>query len=301
MLQQTQSSTVIPYFLRWMSRFPTVESLAKADPDQVLATWQGLGYYRRCRMLQAGAQHVAANGFPSHVRDWKKVPGVGPYTAGAITSIAFNQPEPLVDGNVMRVYSRVTADSSTPKLLEKNSWVWTSLQLESGDSNRRPGDWNQALMELGATVCKPTQPECSACPISGECQAFQCGKPTLFPAQSLKPKSIAINHSAVIPIYFDSAGNRLLGLEKIPDGEWWEKMWRFPKLPFLGVPTESLGVIRHSVTNHRITLNVLRQHLETPDESLCWFASEEVQHIAMPSPQRRALALLDIPRGLPLY
>lgn len=258
MLQQTQVATVIPYYERWMRAFPTVESLAAADPEDVLAHWAGLGYYRRCRLLQEGAKFVVEHGLPQSEREWRLVPGVGRYTAGAIASIAQHQPVPLVDGNVERVYARKKGDRSSGKALLDHAWKWAEEVIWAAD----PGSWNQALMELGATICKPVAPNCPACPIKGWCFAFQKGVQGELPTPPSKPAIRAEFHTCWV-IYC----NGRFGIERIPPGQWWQGMWQFPRLvhpkgedPQIPFPSlseewaESVGTVRHSVTVHRISL-----------------------------------------------
>eukprot|EP00601_Ochromonadales_sp_CCMP2298_P001526 CAMPEP_0173172768 /NCGR_PEP_ID=MMETSP1141-20130122/2483_1 /TAXON_ID=483371 /ORGANISM="non described non described, Strain CCMP2298" /LENGTH=574 /DNA_ID=CAMNT_0014094823 /DNA_START=61 /DNA_END=1785 /DNA_ORIENTATION=+ len=171
MLQQTRVETVIAYWNRWMTTFPTVSSLAAATPDEVNKLWAGLGYYRRCQMLLKGAQKIEADfggAVPRSLPDLLSIPGIGPYTAGAISSIAFGQPEPLVDGNVMRVFSRLFAVKlELGAGLEKLCWKAAAQLVPAAD----PASFNQALMELGATLCKPTSPACDVCPVRQVCRA----------------------------------------------------------------------------------------------------------------------------------
>ncbi|CCG85189.1 A/G-specific adenine DNA glycosylase [Taphrina deformans PYCC 5710] len=179
MLQQTQVKTVIAYYTKWLEKFPTLEELAVASEEDVMACWAGLGYYSRAKRLQQAAQYLVSNyvsaklEFPRSPEYWiKNVPGVGPYTAGAILSIAFGIPSAIVDGNVQRVLSRILAvhgDTSTPKAPGTKILWARAAQLVEG---RDPGHLNQSLMELGATVCSPTLPNCSLCPVKNECLAF---------------------------------------------------------------------------------------------------------------------------------
>jgi A/G-specific adenine glycosylase len=176
MLQQTQIATVIPYFERWMQRFPTVQALADAPLDEVLKLWEGLGYYSRARNLHAAAQTVVAdwNGrLPQTAADLMKLKGIGRYTAGAIASIAFNEPSPVLDGNVIRVLSRLTdLPDDVTQTSTKNALWQLAEQLVPTE---RPGDFNQALMELGQQICLPARPMCLLCPVSARCLARQRG------------------------------------------------------------------------------------------------------------------------------
>ncbi|MBC7172514.1 MAG: A/G-specific adenine glycosylase, partial [Polyangiaceae bacterium] len=176
MLQQTRVETVIPYYERFLTRFPTPAALAEAEEDAVLAAWSGLGYYRRARMLHAGAREVVATygGAVPEAREARlALPGVGRYTAGAIGSIAFGKPEPIVDGNVARVLSRVRFIETPPGRADTERRLWDEAErLVYGE---RPGALNQALMELGATVCTPSSPRCTECPIARACAARSKG------------------------------------------------------------------------------------------------------------------------------
>ncbi|MBX3210333.1 MAG: A/G-specific adenine glycosylase [Labilithrix sp.] len=188
MLQQTRVDTVVPYFERFMARFPTPLALAEAPEDQVLAAWSGLGYYRRARMLHAGARAVVERSSMPHDREGLlALPGIGRYTAGAIASIAFDEAVGLVDGNVARVFARLFALDDDMrgvgmKLAEKLA--------EELVPEERPGDWNQALMELGATVCTPRSPSCERCPVAASCRARREGRVDELPVvrEKAKPK-----------------------------------------------------------------------------------------------------------------
>lgn len=175
MLQQTRVDTVVEYFLRWIDKFPTIASLAEAKEEDVNSLWAGLGYYRRARMLHAGAKHVVENFggvLPSSVKELLTIPGVGPYTAGAIASIAFGKREPLVDGNVIRVIARMLAVGADPKNKQLVNHSWKSANELVSECDH-PGILNQALMELGATICTIQNPQCSYCPVKSTCLAYE--------------------------------------------------------------------------------------------------------------------------------
>ena len=176
MLQQTQISTVVPYFARWMTRFPTVAALADAPLGEVLKAWEGLGYYSRARHLHAAAQKVAREmdgRLPQTAAALRQLPGIGPYTAGAIASIAFDEAAPVLDGNVIRVLTRLfdLSDDVTRTETKKRLWALAAELVPS----RRPGDYNQALMELGQTVCTGAKPDCARCPLRPHCLAAAQG------------------------------------------------------------------------------------------------------------------------------
>ncbi|MEL6177984.1 MAG: A/G-specific adenine glycosylase [Myxococcota bacterium] len=182
MLQQTQVATVIPYFERWMETFPTLADLAAAEQEQVLQLWSGLGYYRRARMLHRAAQELVAAGqltLPDTVPELLKISGIGRYTAGAIASIAFNRPAPIVDGNVIRVFCRLFAIAGDPRSTDNQKRLWALAQEMVPEEE--PGAFNQALMELGATVCTPKKPACLLCPVQGHCQALAQGRVSMLP------------------------------------------------------------------------------------------------------------------------
>ena len=197
MLQQTQVKTVIPYFNRWVKRFPTVESLAKAKIETVLSFWTGLGYYRRCRFLHEGAQQTVNehNGkIPDTPERLQKIKGIGKYTAGAISSIAFGLPAPIVDGNVERLLSRVFRIEHDVKSKEGQTLLWQLAQWLIPPKSA--SDFNQGMMELGATVCKPKNPDCQRCPLQAYCRAKKHGDIDSFP---IKAKRIGTKEKKKIP------------------------------------------------------------------------------------------------------
>jgi A/G-specific adenine glycosylase len=296
MLQQTQVATVIPYWHRWLERFPTPETLAAADEQDALAMWQGLGYYRRCRMLLQGAHYVTEHGIPTDAEGWLKVPGVGRYTAGAISSIAQRYPAALVDGNVERVYARVTADEAVGAALTKNAWAWAERHLY----HARPGDWNQALMELGATICKPLKPVCTLCPLQGRCVARQTWRTDELPRREEKRATVHLRHAVWVPVF-----EGRFGVRQIPKGLWWQGMWEFPRteaLPDREVPElraltgpgwlQDVGNVSHTVTHHRIVIDVALVRCETASPELRWETADGLAELPMPAPQRKILKLV---------
>lgn len=290
MLQQTQVATGLPYYERWMRRFPTVESLAAASEEEVLGEWQGLGYYRRAKMLRQGAGIVAERGWPTSSDEWRAIPGVGPYTAGAIASISLNEASPVVDGNVERVYARMCADSATGSALHQHTWRWAGRIMD----HRRPGDWNQALMELGATICRPVMPRCRECPLRDACLAFQLDKTQAYPVRRAKVELVPITQFVWVPMVGDRYGVR-----KVEEGPWWVGLFEFPRadseaelIRWLGDPwRQSVGSIRHTVTKHRVTLIASVAKLGEPVDGLRWHTRAELAELPMPSPQRRLLKL----------
>lgn len=225
MLQQTQVQTVIPYYLRFMARFPTATDLAAADEQELLVHWQGLGYYRRARNLQAAAQQIAAEHggqLPADKAAIDQLRGVGPYTSAAVASIAFDLPYACVDGNVVRVISRLDASDADVSLPKEQKRLATRAQ-ELLDA-ARPGDFNQAMMELGATVCTPRQPGCLTCPVGTFCQTRLRGDdPHGRPVKSRKPSVSQIEFSCLLAV----CGERFL-LARRPSEGLMASMWELP-------------------------------------------------------------------------
>jgi A/G-specific adenine glycosylase len=197
MLQQTRVATVIPYYERFLARFPTLTALARAEESEVLAAWQGLGYYRRARALHRGARAVAADhggSLPRDLEGLRAIPGIGPYTAGAIASIAFDTPAPVVDGNVTRVLCRLYALGGDPAKNPLRAELWRrAAQLVPA---ARASDFNQALMELGATVCTPRAPRCDECPLRRACLARSHGSAEALPEKKRRLPTVAVRASA---------------------------------------------------------------------------------------------------------
>jgi A/G-specific adenine glycosylase len=272
MLQQTQIATVIAYYHRWLAHFPTVEALAAAPLVQVLKLWEGLGYYSRARNLHAAAQTVVADydgRLPTTAQELQKLKGIGRYTAGAVASIAFNEAVPVVDGNVIRVLTRLfdLADVVTETAVKNRLWLLAG-ELVPPD---RPGDYNQALMELGQTVCLPAVPRCHECPLAAHCLAQQRGTQLERP---VKPPRLAIPHYDVAAAVIWRDDGRFLiaqrplagllgGLWEFPggkkeDGETLPQALRREIREELALEIEvgrPLQPIKHAYTHFRITLH----------------------------------------------
>jgi A/G-specific adenine glycosylase len=201
MLQQTRVTTVVPYYIRFLERFPTIAALAAATEEEVLAAWSGLGYYRRARSLLAGAREMVRahdGALPMEVGELMAIPGIGRYTAGAVASIAFHQPEPVLDGNIRRVLSRFTGGRIRgDRTAADEAACWQlATDLVNGGS---PGTLNQSLMELGATVCTPSDPDCRSCPVTRWCDGYHSGDPVQFPVPMKRTAAVKI-HAAVAVI-----------------------------------------------------------------------------------------------------
>jgi A/G-specific adenine glycosylase len=273
MLQQTRVETVIPYYLRFLARFPTPAALAAAPLDEVLALWAGLGYYRRARLLKQTAQAVAARpdgAFPRDAASLAKLPGIGPYTAGALASIAFDAVEPLVDGNVARVLARLFRIEGDPRSGAARKAVWaTAAQLLPRE---RPGDFNQALMELGATLCLPANPRCSACPLAHRCEAHRHSEVDRYPTPRPRPTPLAVriavgvvDAAGSIAVLRRREGGRMAGLHDLPSCELRAGDDAAVALSrhlaadhgIATLPLRAIGTTRHAITHHRITLEVM--------------------------------------------
>jgi A/G-specific adenine glycosylase len=224
MLQQTQVETVLPYYRRWMERFPTLRSVAAAPLEAVLKAWEGLGYYARARNLHRAARMVVerhGGAFPDTMAGLIALPGIGPYTAGAIASIAFNRPVALVDGNVARVLSRLFAVGESPRSPAGRQRLWHLA--EAALPPKQPGAFNEALMELGALICRPRAPKCLLCPLRGGCQARLSGDPERFPARAAR-KARPVRRGVLL---LALQGERLL-VRRRPPGGLWGGLWEFP-------------------------------------------------------------------------
>ena len=254
MLQQTTVATVSPKYERFLNRFPDVRSLAAASEGEVLKHWAGLGYYCRARNLHRAASEIIARHagtFPSDFDSVLALPGVGRYTAGAILSIAFSKPYPVVDGNVIRVFSRLFGLPGRPKDPGFVRTIWK--HAENLVPRKDPGDWNQALMELGATLCTPDAPSCGICPISSRCVANKQKRQDELPTPDKRRKTVLVRwlclkvvNNGKILIWRRSDQERLL-----------KNLWGLPEAERLAVePGRRLALIRHTITHHNLTVDL---------------------------------------------
>jgi A/G-specific adenine glycosylase len=220
MLQQTQLSVVLPYWQRWMAGFPTADALATASLEQVRLQWQGLGYYSRARRLHEAAQLLLEQSWPGDLDGWMALPGIGRTTAGGILSSAFNAPAPILDGNVKRVLARLHAHGRPPARDQSRFWRWSEELLDP----LRPRDFNQALMDLGATVCTPRRPGCDQCPWRESCAAYASGDPSGWPVvEERKPIPFQVIGIGVV---INAAGEVLID-QRLEEGLL-GGMWEFP-------------------------------------------------------------------------
>ena len=311
MLQQTQVSTVIPFYLNWIKRFPTVESVANADYDKVLKFWEGLGYYRRCFNFHKASKIIleSHNGqIPSDYQSFINLPGVGDYTAGAVLSIAFNKKIPAIDGNVIRVISRL---KKIKNLTVYNKKI-INKTVESLVPDSDPGIFNQSLMEIGALICLPKNPQCHKCPIKLFCKAFKTRNPNIYPIstkQKTKP-----HFDVVVGIIWR---NGKIFIQKRSNDKMLGGLWEFPGgkvkkgelrkdalkrelkeeckiIPFL---LKKVGFINHSYSHFSITLHCYHcfeqgSKVKTFLQSK-WISPNEIESFSFPKANHKIFKLLD--------
>lgn len=312
MLQQTQVKTVLRYWERWMRTLPDIAGLAKAPATKLHKLWEGLGYYVRVRNLQKAARQILeqhGGRFPAQHEQVLELPGVGRYTAGAICSIAFNQPKPILDGNVIRVLSRVFGIGGDPRDRETNQKLW-GLAEELVRQSGQPAEFNQALMELGALVCAPRQPRCEDCPIARQCRALREGRVSELPNLGNRARATPRRFAAFVV----QRGRHFLVRQR-PAGVVNAHLWEFPNVELqssdadvkraareeLGVrlkAIEPLCVVKHSITRYRITLEAFRVIGARPDRPEpaggVWFEAKELSGLAFTSAHKRILRRLGI-------
>jgi A/G-specific adenine glycosylase len=276
MLQQTQVVTVVDYFQRFIAAFPTVAALAQAPVEQVLRLWEGLGYYRRARQMHRAAEEIVRDhggAFPEDIATVRRLPGIGRYTAGAILSIAFDQSQPILEANTVRLFSRLLAYQGDPLKAEGQRLLWSLAEdLVAG---RDAGALNQALMELGSTLCTPRNPQCDRCPVASLCRTRELGLQEQIPLLRARPKPEDVQEAAVVVF----RRGKILLQRRGNEGRW-AGLWDFPRFVLashdgaalvrelrdhverltgvVATPGERLTTIRHGVTRFRITLHCHR-------------------------------------------
>jgi A/G-specific adenine glycosylase len=261
MLQQTRVATVIPYWERWLAKFPTLTALAAAPLDDVLAQWAGLGYYSRARNLHAAAREVGEQ-LPRTAAELRAIRGIGPYTAGAIASIAYDERVPLVDGNVARVFARVFGIELDIKSTAGSKLLWARAAelMHALPETAAPGDLNQGLMELGATLCSPEQPRCLACPLARDCVAATEGRQAELPVIAPRKTVAELPLLARTLVWIEAAGKIVVG-RRVPGGLF-GGLWELPDVAAaerLGCALDVRVVARHhqTLTHRRLRLAVI--------------------------------------------
>lgn len=309
MLQQTQSQTVIPYYDRFLERFPAIADLAQAREEDVLALWSGLGYYTRARNIHRAAREImqsCGGSFPTDYDAILSLPGIGPYTAGAICSIALNQARPVVDGNIRRVLARIKGLSETKP--EKYFWDWMASWVPPKD----PSLFNQAIMELGALVCLPRQPLCPRCPVRSLCKANLLGLQHTIPAARSRRAAEKVELALLVLRKKD----RILLLRQ--EDSFIPGIWGFPfgtvsasassrsaaenlnrKLTGADLRIDYIGEIRHSITHRRITVHIFAGEstggairLKVPQDRVFWAAPAHLRRMVTSSLFRKVLICL---------
>jgi A/G-specific adenine glycosylase len=279
MLQQTRVNAVTDHYLRFLRRFPTVQKLAYAREATVLAAWSGLGYYRRARMLHAAAKKVVqdhAGKFPDNLEGWRALPGIGRYTAAAIASIAFEQPVPVVDGNVERVLQRLQGKSLAGKA------VW--LAAEEFLDRRRPGDFNQAMMELGATLCLPRRPQCLLCPVSDSCATRGELRKTEKGIRQIKRE---------IHYLFACQDDSIFLVRRPKNATLMPGMWEFPEIAGESGTNRAWLTLRHSITVTDYVVRVIRSPIPK-DMTGRWVPTSRVTTLPLTGLARKILRAAEI-------
>ncbi|HXC30973.1 MAG TPA: A/G-specific adenine glycosylase [Verrucomicrobiae bacterium] len=279
MLQQTRVAAVIPYYQRFLEAFPDVQALARAKTERVLARWAGLGYYSRARNLQRAAKEIVA-GHSSHFpRDYDAalaLPGIGRYTAAAVLSIAYDEPHAVLDGNVARVLARIGALRSDLRAPD----TWRKLEAAAQDllARNAPGDWNQAMMELGATVCTPAAPRCTKCPAATWCRARKLGLAEQLPAKRKKPATVHLTLAAAVLL--DPQGRTLLVRNPNGDGALFSRMWQFPAVETNGAEP-AMALDHHLQERYGVRLSAGHRPLKAARHSVT-FRSINLQPYLVP-------------------
>lgn len=310
MLQQTQVDTVIPYFERFTARFPTVDALAQAPADEVLHLWTGLGYYARARNLHQCAQQVYeefGGEFPSDIETLVSLPGIGQSTAGAILSTAFEKRAAILDGNVKRVLARYFAISGWPGKTQVVRQLWDKAELLTPNGRNR--DYTQAIMDLGATLCARSRPDCPACPLQAECRANATGEQALYPGK--KPRKILPVKATQMLILQSPSGEILL--EQRPPQGIWGGLWSFPELDTGEDPLACCRVkfgelgqlehwpqVRHTFSHYHLDITpVCVQLPKQPtgvmaNDRQLWYNLQQPANVGLAAPVKRLLSQLKV-------
>jgi A/G-specific adenine glycosylase len=310
MLQQTQVAAVIGYYANFMTRFPTISALANALQENVLQSWSGLGYYSRARNLHASAQKIVDefNGiFPQDFDDILNLPGIGRSTAAAISTFALNQPQPILDGNVKRVFARyfnISGATNAPNVVQS---MWQIAERENPNNSQDAIIYTQGLMDLGATVCTRGRPRCSECPMNTSCQAYANNEVHLLPTP--KPKKTTPQKQTMMLILL-KAGEVML--EKRPQVGIWAGLWSLPEIDVAEIateaafykfgmatePDETLPIVNHAFTHFKLAiqpqpLQVISQKTQLNQSNTIWLPINEAIEAAIPTPVRNILQSLN--------
>ncbi|MCO4321924.1 A/G-specific adenine glycosylase [Aliidiomarina quisquiliarum] len=297
MLQQTQVVTVIPYFKRWLASFPTLQSLAQASEDEVMAHWQGLGYYSRARNLHKAAKYLGEEynyEFPNDLKALETIPGVGPYTAGAIRSFAFNEYGPIVDGNVKRFFCRLFGIEGQPNSSQVTKQLWQkAAELTPTENNR---SFAQGLLDIGATLCTPKQPKCGECPFSNYCVAFATDRQAELPTPKVK-KKVPERDAHFIWRYENNA----IQLEKRIESGIWAALWCFPEVSEPPPHAILAGEFKHIFSHFKMHGHIwqlqpavaeVSQHEPKVTGQQRWVSQHQLSEFGLPAPIKKILPKL---------
>lgn len=276
MLQQTRVTAAIPYYEHFLARFPDLAALARAPESELLACWAGLGYYQRARNLQKAARLIAAKGvFPASYEEIRKLPGIGDYTAAAVASIAFDLPHAAVDGNVLRVLSRVLDDATD--IASPSGRKHFAAAVSTMLAREAPGDFNQAMMELGATICLPKDPQCLLCPIAALCRVrANGGSPNDLPVKLAERRSV---HETRRLLWIERGG-KLLAWQRPPAARLMPGFWELPEPGQIEAAIGAkLGSFRHTITFHRYLFEVFEAHAPESEGSCHWLSDAELDSL----------------------
>lgn len=290
MLQQTRVAAVLPYYDRFLARFPTVRELAEAREEALLATWAGLGYYSRARNVQKAAVLIQAAGeFPRDYESIRALPGIGDYTAAAVASIAFELPHAAIDGNALRVVSRVMAEpgdigcKDTRKRIEATANEWLD--------RKHPGDFNQAVMELGATICLPKSPECSKCPLARYCAAHSSGRTAEYPVKIRKTKRNDVEGT----LFYIERGEDILFWRRDEASKRLAGFWELPgpaQLKRVGA-VRSVGEFRHTIVNTTFHFRVVSTSVRNVPSGLTWVSKYFLHELPLSTTAKKAMWCLE--------
>ncbi len=293
MLQQTRVAAVIPYYQRFMARFPDFRALAAAPEEEVLAHWAGLGYYYRARNLQKAAQNMReAGGFPNVHALIRELPGIGDYTAAAVSSISFDLPHAVIDGNVLRVLSRIFADpADIGSLAGKRHFSGLADTLLD---KTQPGAFNQAIMELGALVCLPKNPQCLVCPASQWCRARNAATQGSFPVKIARRKSVPEHRK----LFWVEQGNRILAWQRPSTSRLMPGFWELPESEQLpaALPIHQLGSFRHAITFHSYRFDVWAAAVPHTSTTCEWIELSDLDRLPVSTVLRKGVRLVNLSR-----
>jgi A/G-specific adenine glycosylase len=283
MLQQTQVTTVLPYYNEWFRRFPDFSALARASESDVLHAWQGLGYYARARNLHATAKTIVdrlGGRFPKSIDQMRQLPGIGKYTAHAVASFAFDQSVPIVEANTARVVARIFNLRTPIDEIAGREFLWN--RAKQIVAQRGAARFNSALIDLGALICLPREPRCRICPVRKFCRATN---PEILPVRKTRPRTKLLTESHAFVV----SRNKIL-LERSDSR--WRRMWILPPLKTRSTINRPIYRSVFPFTHHQVVLNVYRRRPRKTDKLQCWIKIASLGSIPVPSPHRRAITYL---------